>query len=160
VPATVLLGSAPAPASRRAAASSTRTLLLAAAAALLVVVVAGVLLLTRQPPVAPPVTMHVRSDPPGAQVLVDGQDSGVVTDGGRHAARGRLRHRDPHPAQGRSNREATRVLRLPLARADLRFVLEALPAVTSTVALPVVTEPPGASVTVDARRSRARRPSP
>jgi hypothetical protein len=154
VPATVLLGSAPAVA---APAAPTRNLLLAAAAALLVVVVAGVLLLTRQPPVAPPVTMHVRSDPPGAQVLVDGQDSGVVTDGDVTLPAGvsgtvTLTLRKPE------YREATRVLRLPLGASDLRFVLEALPAVTSTVALPVVTEPPGASVTVDGQAVKGTTP--
>jgi predicted Ser/Thr protein kinase len=156
VPATVLLGAAPAVAAP-APAAPTRNLLLAAAAALLVVVVAGVLLLTRQPPVAPPVIMHVRSDPPGAQVLVDGQDSGVFTDGDVTLPSGvsgtvTLTLRKPE------YREATRVLRLPLGASDLRFVLEALPTVTSTVALPVVTEPPGASVTVDGQAVKGTTP--
>jgi hypothetical protein len=56
-------------------------------------------------------------------------------------------------------REATRVLRLPLGASDLRFVMEALPVVvTSTVALPIVTEPPGATVTVDGQAVKGTTP--
>jgi predicted Ser/Thr protein kinase len=149
VPATVLLGSAPAPATA-APPSSARTLLLTAAAALLVVVVAGVVLLTRKPPVAPPMIVHVRSEPAGAQVLLDGQDTGVVTDGDvtlPAGASGTVTLTLRKPAY----REATRVLRLPVG-GDVRFLMEALPAVvtpTAAVALPVVTDPAGASVTVD-----------
>jgi predicted Ser/Thr protein kinase len=149
VPATVLLGSAPEAA---APPSSARTLLLTAAAALLVVVVAGVMLLTRQPPAAPPMIVHVRSEPAGAQVFLDGQDTGVVTDGDVTLPAGStgtvtLTLRKP------AYREATRVLRLPLT-GDVRFAMEAVPAAatattTAAVALPVVTDPAGASVTVD-----------
>jgi hypothetical protein len=132
--------------------------MLAAAAALLVVVVVGVLLLTREPKVAPLVTVHVRSEPPGAQVLLDGQDTGVVTDGDVTLPAARsgtvtLTLRKPE------YREATRVLRLPLGASDLRFVMEALPpVVTSTIALPVITEPPGAAVTVDGQAVKGTTP--
>src|SRR5258706_362052 len=157
VPATVLLGATPA-AVPAAPVASTRTLMLAAAAALLVVVVVGVLLLMRPPRVAPPVTVHVRSEPTGAQVLLDGQDTGVVTDGdvtlpAATSGTVTLTLRKPE------YREATRVLRLPLGASDLRFVMEALPVVvTSTVALPIVTEPPGAAVTVDGQAVKGTTP--
>jgi predicted Ser/Thr protein kinase len=159
VPATVLLGSTPAAAPRGPASSSTRTLMLTAAAALLVVVVAGVLLLTRQPPVAPAVTLHVRSEPAGAQVLIDGQDTGVVTDGDvtlPAGATGTVTLTLRKPAY----REATRVLRLPPGGNDLRFVLEAVPVTASAgaIALPVVTEPPGATVTVDGEAVKGTTP--
>jgi hypothetical protein len=158
VPATVLLGATPAAVPPAPVASSTRTLMLGAAAALLVVVVVGVLLLMRPPTVPTPVTVHVRSEPPGAQVLLDGQDTGVVTDGdvtlpGATSGTVTLTLRKPE------YREATRVLRLPLGASDLRFVMEALPVVvTSTVALPSVTEPPGATVTVDGQAVKGTTP--
>jgi hypothetical protein len=158
VPATVLLGATPAAASPSSAAPSTRNLMLAAAAALLVVVVVGVVLLTRQPPVAPPAIVHVRSEPSGAQVLLDGQDTGVVTDGDvtlPAATSGTV----TLTLRKAEYREATRVLRLPLGASDLRFVLERVPSVvTSTVALPIVTEPPGASVTVDGQPVKGTTP--
>jgi serine/threonine protein kinase len=156
VPDTVLLGGPPVTASP--AAASTRNLMLAAAAALLVVVVVGIVLLTRQPPVAPPAIVHVRSEPTGAQVLLDGQDTGVVTDGdvtlpAATSGTVTLTLRKPE------YREATRVLRLPLGASDLRFVMEPMPVVvTSTVALPIVTEPPGASVTVDGQAVKGTTP--
>jgi len=159
VPQTVLLGSTPSAAPPGPALASSRTLMLVAAAALLVVVVAGVLLLTRPPAVAPAVTLHVRSEPAGAQVLLDGQDTGVVTDGDVTLPAGNtgtvtLTLRKP------DYREATRVLRLPLGGNDLRFVLEAVPAVAppAAVALPVVTEPPGATVTVDGQAVKGTTP--
>ncbi len=54
----------------------------------------------------------------------------------------------------------TRVLRLPLGGNDLRFVLEAVPAAAppAAVALPVVTEPPGATVTVDGQAVKGTTP--
>jgi len=160
VPATVFLGSGPAaPGLAPAAPSSTRTLLLVAAAALLVVVVAGVVLLTRPPAPPPVVAVHVRSEPAGAQILLDGQDTGVVTDGDVTV---------PARASGTVTltlrkaeyRDATRVLRLPLDGNELRFVMEAVPplAAVTMVALPVVTEPPGANVSPRPRR-RWRRSS-
>ena len=160
VPATVFLGSGPAaPGLAPAAPSSTRTLLLVAAAALLVVVVAGVVLLTRPPAPPPVVAVHVRSEPAGAQILLDGQDTGVVTDGDVTV---------PARASGTVTltlrkaeyRDATRVLRLPLDGNELRFVMEAVPplAAVTMVALPVVTEPPGAAVTVDGQAVKGATP--
>ncbi len=153
VPGTVLL----APAARTPATSSARTLLLTAAAALLVVVVAGVLLMTRRPPVAAAVVLHVGSEPTGAQVFLDGRETGVVTDGDVTL---------PAGASGAvtltlrkaAYREATRVLRLPLGLSEVRFTLEALPIAATAVALPVVTDPAGASVTVDSEAVKGTTP--
>ena len=152
-PGTVLL----APAAWTPVTSSARTLLLTAAAALLVVVVAGVLLMTRRPPVAAAAVLHVRSEPTGAQVFLDGRDTGVVTDGDVTL---------PTGASGAvtltlrkaAYREATRVLRLPLGLSDVRFDLEALPIAAPAVALPVVTDPAGASVTVDGEAVKGTTP--
>src|SRR6185436_4464778 len=160
VPATVFLGSGPAaPGLAPAAPSSTRTLLLVAAAALLVVVVAGVVLLTRPPAPPPVVAVHVRSEPAGAQILLDGQDTGVVTDGDVTVP-ARAAGTVTFTLRKAEYRDATRVLRLPLDGNELRFVMEAVPplAAVTMVALPVVTEPPGASVTVDGQAVKGATP--
>jgi predicted Ser/Thr protein kinase len=164
-PETVLQASAPAtstvvgaaPAAPASSSSSARTLLWAAGAALLVAVTAGALLLARggRRPEAAAATVLVRSQPPGARVFLDGRDTGVVTDGDLTLPSGTgtvtLVLRKP------DYREASRVLRLPLGGAELRFALEPVP-VTAAVSVPVVTDPPGATVTVDGEAVKGTTP--
>jgi hypothetical protein len=110
-------------------------------------VAAGVLL--RGGGSAVPVAVHVqvRSQPIGATVLVDGRDSGVVTNG-------EIVVRAPAPDEvvltfrKAGHRDETRRVRLPLAAAEPVSVT--LEAVASLVA--VRTRPPGAAVTVDGER--------
>jgi len=163
LPATVLAPSAGAASAAASAAAGTsgsrgqggeaRTLLWAAAIALAVALGAGALLLTRgsarQPEKASSgvsAVLRVRSEPSGARVFLDGRDTGVITDGeltipdGSHDSVTLTLHKADY-------REASRLVRLPLATNELRVPLEPLPA--AAVALPVVTDPAGASVTVD-----------
>jgi serine/threonine protein kinase len=153
-PATGTVAAPPAPAPSP---SHGRTLLWAAGAALLVALTAGVLLLARggRDPEAAQATVRVRSQPPGARVFLDGRDTGVVTDGEVTLPAGTgtvmLVLRKP------DYREASRVLRLPLAGTDLRFALEPVP-VMAAVSLPIVTEPAGASVTVDGEAVKGATP--
>jgi serine/threonine protein kinase len=152
-PATVVAsaaspGSAPVPAAERAP-EPARALLWAAGLALLVALGAGALLLFRGGgtlAVPSSVVLRVRSQPTGARVFVDGRDTGVVTDGeltlpaGTSGTVTLTLHKPEY-------REATRVLHLPVSTNEVRVPLEPLPA--AAVSLPVATDPPGASVTVD-----------
>jgi Protein kinase domain/PEGA domain len=97
-------------------------------------------------PAAPDPRLQVRSLPPGAAVLVDGKESGVVTDG-------ELVLSKPWPEQviltfrKPGLRDATRVVRLPPAGGQVVSVtLEG-----SSAAFAVASEPPGASVSVDGK---------
>jgi protein kinase-like protein/PEGA domain-containing protein len=149
-PPTVLAAPAaaplPSPAST-AVSTAGRTILLIAGALLLVVVAAGALLMSRtRTAVVAATTLRVRSQPTGAHVTLDGRDTGVVTDGELTLPAGTsgtvtLAFHKPE------YREASRVLHLPLSSPEVRVVLESLPA--ALVSLPVVTEPPGAAVTLD-----------
>ena len=138
--------------------SSARTLLAAAGLALLVALGAGALLLvrSRRPPTAPAAaTLRVRSQPTGARVFLDGRDTGVVTDGeltlppGASGTVTLTLHKPEY-------REASRVLRLPLDNSEVRLALEAMPA--AAVSLPIVTDPPGASVTLDGEAVKGTTP--
>jgi hypothetical protein len=110
-------------------------------------VAAGVLLRTGAAPV--PVTLHVpvRSQPMGATVLVDGRDSGVVTNG-------EIVVSPPVPDEvvltfrKAGHRDETRRVKLPLAAGEPVSVT--LEAAASPVA--VRTQPPGAVVTLDGER--------
>ncbi|MBI3932883.1 MAG: protein kinase [Acidobacteria bacterium] len=94
-----------------------------------------------------PVKVAVRSRPPGAVVLLDGKETGVVTDGEVLL---------PEPRRGLVRltfrkdgfREETRTIALPLPDGEVVSVtLGPAPA-----AVAVVTDPPGASVTLDGQR--------
>ncbi len=135
---------APAPTGRRTAMIVGGVGLLAVALAL-----GGVFLRGRKsevPPVAVEAKLLVRSLPTGASVLVDGKDSGVVTDG-------ELVLPKPRPEQvtltfrKRGLREVSRVVKLPLATGEVVSVtLEG-----ASASFAVVSEPAGASVAVDGK---------
>ena len=127
---------------------SGRRLLWGAAAALLLALAAGAVLALRggERPVAGGAGVRVQSEPAGARVFLDGRDTGVSTDatvvlpGQSGTVTLLLRKRD--------YRDVSRVLRLPLDGTELRFTLEPVP-VMSSLSLPIVSEPAGASVTLD-----------
>jgi hypothetical protein len=110
-------------------------------------VASGVLLRGGASPAPVAVHVEVRSQPRGATVLVDGRDSGVVTNGEIVV---------PAPAPDEvvltfrkaGHRDETRRVNLPVAAGEPVSVT--LEAVTSLVA--VRTEPPGAAVTLDGER--------
>jgi hypothetical protein len=113
-----------------------------------VAAVAAVLLLRGSGPSTPTeARLSVRSQPMGASVLVDGRDTGVVTNG-------ELVLPSPVPEQvvltfrKAGHRDETRSVRLPLPAG------EAITVTLQTAArlVPVRTQPPGAVVTVDGER--------
>jgi serine/threonine protein kinase len=115
----------------------------------LVLAVLGILARERRgeaPPVLEEARLAVRSEPSGAAVLVDGKDSGVVTNG-------ELVFKKPWPAQVSLTfrkpglRETSRVVKLPLAAGEAISVTLA----GASASFAVVSEPPGASVSVDGR---------
>ncbi len=134
---------APAPTGRKAA-------ILGGLALLVLALAAGWLLRggpkAEPPPVAADLRVPVRSVPAGAIVLVDGKETGLVTDG-------ELVLPKPWPGQvsltfrKRGLREVSRVVKLPLAAGEVVSVtLEG-----AIAAFAVVSEPPGASVAVDGK---------
>ena len=120
---------------------------LAATAVAVAVGAAAYLLSTSLPSPPAEVRVSVRSQPMGAAVLVDGRDSGVVTNG-------ELVLPSPVPAavelrfRKSGHREEARTVRLPLAAGEAVSVALQLDA--SLVA--VKTEPAGAAVTLDGER--------
>jgi len=97
--------------------------------------------------------VRVRSQPAGAAVLVDGKESGIVTDG-------ELVFKTPLPDQITLTfrkpglRETTRVVKLPLAAGESVGVsLEGASATFS-----VVSDPPGAAVAVDGKAVKGTTP--
>jgi serine/threonine protein kinase len=133
-----------------APAPSRRTMVIAGAASLALVLVVGALLSRGKKPEIVPVAAEprllVRSLPTGAAVLVDGKDSGVITDG-------ELALPKPWPEQvtltfrKRGLRDVSRVVKLPLATGEaVSVTLEG-----ASAAYAVVSEPPGASVAVDGK---------
>jgi hypothetical protein len=113
-----------------------------------VAAVAAAVLLRGSGPAAPAeVRLSIRSQPLGASVLVDGRDTGVVTNG-------ELVVPAPVPEQvvltfrKAGHRDETRSVRLPLPAGEAVSVT--LQAVASLV--PVRTQPPGAAVTLDGER--------
>ena len=136
---------APAPAVRE---PQPRAWLWALAALVGVAAVAAAVLLRGSGLVAPAeVRLGVRSQPLGASVLVDGRDTGVVTNG-------ELVLPAPVPEQvvltfrKAGHRDETRSVRLPLPAGEAVSVT--LQAAANLV--PVRTEPPGAAVTLDGER--------
>jgi hypothetical protein len=119
-----------------------------AAALLGVCAIASFLLLRGSRPPAPAeVRVGVRSQPTGASVLLDGRDTGVVTNGELVL---------PSPVPGRvvltfrkaGHRDETRAVRLPPAPGEAVSV-----SLQTAVRLVTVrTQPPGAAVTVDGSR--------
>jgi hypothetical protein len=125
-----------------------RRWLWAGAGLLGVAVVTGVLLLRWSGPAAPTeVRVPVRSQPLGASVLLDGRDTGVVTNG-------ELVVPSPVPEQVAltfrkgGHRDETRRVHLPLPAGEAVSVTLQ----TAVRLVPVRTQPPGAAVTVDGER--------
>ena len=149
MPTVLATSGASAAAPRLATPASNRRWLLAGGALVVVAAAAAAVLLRPSPPPAPvpgPVELRlpVRSQPAGAAVWLDGRDTGVVTNG-------ELVLKPPLPAQvtltlKREGRpDATRTLQLPLAPgAAAEFELGG-----AARSLPVRTQPPGATVTLD-----------
>jgi hypothetical protein len=139
---------------RETAPPRSRTPFLVGGLAVVAAIVAGVVLL-RKPEAAAPVDVRipVRSQPMGAIVLVDGKETGVVTNG-------EVVVPAPAPPQvtltfrKEGQREEKRIVRLPLAEGEAVSV--ALLAATTTV--PLKTEPPGASVSLDGEKLEAVTP--
>lgn len=122
--------------------------------AVAVAIALGIALLRGAGPTKPAeLRIAVRSQPAGAAVLVDGKDTGVRTDG-------ELVLPVPVPPQvvltfrmvGR--KDETRTLKLPLPPGEVLSV--ALGAAAAT--LPVVSDPPGAAVSLDGQRAKGATP--
>ena len=150
-PTTLLPGAAP-PAPPL---PSRRGLFLALAGAGLLALAAALVLLLRGGPPAPPpeVRLPVRSQPLGASVLLDGRETGVVTNG-------ELVLKGPLPAQvtltfrKEGHREETRIVKLPLEAGEPVSVA----LVASSATLPVTSDPPGAAVLLDGERVKGVTP--
>lgn len=114
----------------------------------------GALLFLRRGPVESRIA--VRSRPPGASILVDGQDTGIVTDGALvlpgdavRDVRLTIRHA--------GMREESRSVKLPAPEGTIVSV-DLVPLVTEA-RLGVVSEPPGATVSLDGVAASARTPT-
>ncbi len=95
----------------------------------------------------------VRSQPFGAAVLLEGKDTGVVTNG-ELVLRAPLPPRIVLTFRKAGHRDETRTVQLPLpAGASVSVALMAASAV-----LPVASDPPGATVTLDGQRARGVTP--
>jgi len=137
----------PAPFAPAAASGASRRGLVYAGLGLVAVAAVAAALLLRAPRPPAEARIPVRSQPLGAAVLVDGRDTGVVTNGEVVL---------PSPVPGQvevtfrkaGHREETRAVRLPIAEG------EAVSVALQTTArlLPVRTEPPGAQVAVDGEK--------
>ena len=122
-----------------------RTWAYVGAGLLVVAAVATAVLLRGRPPAA--ARIPVRSQPLGAAVLVDGRDSGVVTNG-ELVVPSPMPERVVLTFRKAGHRDETRTVRLPVpAGGAVSVTLQ-----TATHLLPVRTEPAGAVVTVDGER--------
>ncbi|MGE5127681.1 MAG: PEGA domain-containing protein, partial [Betaproteobacteria bacterium] len=128
-------------------AASRRAWLWAALALAVVATLAAFVLLRDSRPAPAPLRLAVRSQPVGASVLVDGRDSGLLTNG-------ELRLPSPLPARvvltfrKAGHRDEIRTVALPPADAGgVSVTLEA-----TVPLLTLKTDPPGAAVTVDGAR--------
>jgi serine/threonine protein kinase len=125
-----------------------------ALAALPLLGVAGYLL-TRKPPAAVPteVRIPVRSQPMGALVLLDGRETGVVTNG-------EIVVPAPAPAQvvltfrRAGHKDESRTVKLPLAPGEAISVS----LLAASASLPVRSDPPGATVSLDGQKQKATTP--
>ncbi len=124
-------------------------------AAGLVALLAAVLLVMRGGSPAAPLELRVpvRSQPLGAAVWVEGKDTGVVTNG-------ELVLRAPLPARlvltfrKAGHKDETRTVPLPLPAGEAVSVTLAI----ASAALPVTSDPPGATVTLDGQRVKGVTP--
>lgn len=139
----------PPPVAPAPAAPTGRGLLIGAGAAVAAALAIGLLLLRGSSGVPPRPTalrVPVRSQPAGASVLVDGRDTGTVTDGELTLPPERtqvlLTFRKP------GHREESRTVNLPLPPGEAVSVVLAQAA--SSVS--VVSDPPGAAVSLDGQR--------
>jgi len=152
MPATVLQGRdthEPPPTSTTPPSGIPKAAIVGGVALLALVIGVGLSFLRGKAPVPPtPVDLRlpVRSVPVGASVLLDGKESGVVTDG-------EIVLPPPWPAQvtltfrKRGLRDVSRVVRLPLPAGEtVSATLEG-----TSAAFAVVSEPPGASISVDGK---------
>jgi len=146
-PTLFLGGARPAGATRRPSLARRAWLWAAVVVAAAVLVAGSALVLLRPPRASAPLRLSVRSQPVGASVLVDGRDSGVVTNG-------ELLLAPPVPQQvvltfrKVGHRDETRAVALPLQPGEgISVTLEA-----SQPMLRLRTDPPGAGVTVDGER--------
>ncbi len=153
-PETLLQPTRVLPEAEGARARPSRVPLLTGAAAVLVAAVGGLLLLRKPEPAAPvEARIPVRSQPMGAAVLLDGKETGVVTNG-------EVIVPAPVPSQvvltfrKEGQREEKRAVKLPLAQGEAVSV--ALLAAATT--LPLKTEPPGASVSLDGKKLETATP--
>jgi serine/threonine-protein kinase len=106
-----------------------------------------------RPPVPAEVRIGVRSQPTGAAVLVDGRDSGVVTNGELVLPSGGPRE-VTLTFRKAGHRDETRSLRLPLpGREGVSVALEA-----EILPLRVTSDPPGATVQLDGEPVAGRTP--
>jgi hypothetical protein len=144
---------APSGTAQRLAELGSRRLLAGAGAGLLLVIAVGIgLIASRDDPPAQPPRVMVRSDPTGAQVVLDGKETGVQTDGELVLADATARQA-VLTFRKAGYREETRTVRLPLADGEsVRVVLTEIPTDVALTSLPVVTDPPGAAVTLDDTR--------
>ena len=138
----------PAPASAR------RGLLwLGSAMFLLSLLAGGLLLFVRARGAVPaPLRVSVRSEPSGADVLIDGVPSGTRTDG-ELTLDSRARQ-VTLTLRKEGYRDATRVLTLPLG-GERTLLLRLVPA---SAALRIVSDPAGASVSIDGQVAQGRTP--
>jgi hypothetical protein len=145
---TVAISSAMTPGAPAPVVRASRAWLWAGGALLATIAVAALVLLRGGAPRAP-VEAHVevRSLPMGATVLVEGRDSGVVTNG-EVVVRGPVPEEVALTFRKAGHRDETRRVRLPLAAGEVVSVT--LEAVASPVA--VRTDPAGAEVTLDGER--------
>ena len=119
-----------------------------AGALLLAVVAAGAIVLFRGSRPAPgEAKLLVRSQPVGASVLVDGRDTGVVTNGEIVLPAGGVREVQLTFRKA-GHRDETRAVRVPPPAGESVSVTLA----AAAPSLRVATQPPGATVTVDGAR--------
>jgi hypothetical protein len=128
--------------------ASRAPLLVGGPLALVAVIALGTVALREPPPLAPvEARIPVRSQPMGATVLLDGKETGVVTNGEIVVA-------PPVPPQvvltfhKDGQRDEKRIVKLPLVPGEAVSV--ALLAAATT--LPLKTDPPGATVTLDGEK--------
>lgn len=129
--------------------STGRLLLIGAGLALALAVGTGLFLVRGRPQGSggsEPLRLSVRSQPPGAQVLVDGKDAGVVTDGELSLPTDTVLARLTFRKAG--YREESRNVSLPLAGGEAVSVVLA----PASMTMAVKSDPPGATVALDGGR--------
>ena len=105
------------------------------------------------PPAVVELRVPVRSQPLGAAVLVDGKDTGVVTNG-ELVVRAPLPPRLVLTFRKPGHKDETRTVPLPLPAGEAVSVTLAV----ASASLPVASDPPGAAVTLDGQRVKGVTP--